>query len=294
MAKTVSFNPSDFTETKLGIQEGKIEISKVFATTHQFPVSKKTGDQSDPFVCVAMEVVRCDDNWDEVPEETDTWYLGVGGSNKDGTFKFHPATKEGPDDDDAEDLGTDELDTEGNCIIAPGDHELDKRSKWAMVATSLLDAGFKPEILGRGYLPDLVGLKAEVKKGQMGKGDGGEERTYPQFVKLITAKTKATGKNTGKPAAKDTKETKETESDPGDQALVILGMVKEKLGEGKFPADKVFQMAQTMLIKNAKDYPSKTHKSILGQLKDEDFLSASIEALEIGDYDSKKKVVNFS
>jgi hypothetical protein len=283
-----SMASKDAVDVSFGIQEGVVEIVKAITKVHQFPPNKQSGEQGDPFPCVQLTVVRCDNDGKRTSDDEITEELGVGKIEK-----FHPGKAAGPDDDDPEDLG-DEVDTEGNCIFVAneGDH-FAKTCKWIRFASSLEDKGFKPEVLGHGYMPDLVGMVVKVKTDTLPRTPGYTGKKDPTALVadkiLVFPYDKKKGGKTNSAPAKSTsgasksgpapagKKDAGTTTNPyqGDDAEAIaihaLGeMVVEYAGQEGIERKKLQTGVQTRLMRNK--VPVKQHPVILGMVKDDEWL----------------------
>lgn len=203
MAKA-SFSAKDAVAVNLGIQEGNVEIVAAICKIHQYPPNKNTGEQGEPFPCVQIEFQQYDSKWNKMDEEPVKMEFGIGKMDK-----FHPGLATGPDDDEPADQG-DEVDVEGNCIAVVSDGaKLNKKSKWIILTTSMEEKGFKPEVLGNGYLPDLVGTRGHVKsiaQERMPNSTAKNDPTALVFDRIdvfpYEAKSKKPAAPAGKPATK--------------------------------------------------------------------------------------------
>lgn len=171
----VGFSKSDLTKGGFGMQEGNAEILNAVCKIVQYPPSPKTGKQGPPFICVQLELAHLDKDWNVMPNDEPELMEYSLGRNK--IEKFHPGKVTNPGDE-PEDLGS-ELDTEGNCIYAVDENgAIHEKTKWGTFITALQEkGGFKPEILSRGYLPDLIGTQAHfttVKGGKFTTEEGTE------------------------------------------------------------------------------------------------------------------------
>jgi hypothetical protein len=174
-----SFNPKDAYEVKGGFQEGWGEVVGAKSIIFQFPANKQTGEQSAPFTGVLLSIQRVDEAGKKLSAEPDEEILKVDKNleaARPGNMASRTAT-------DADDLGMD-LGTEGNCIYTTEVYKFNKKSKFIVLCDSLVANGFKPEVLGTGFLPDLVGLRAHFKRSapQKFKTDTGEEKDYDSLI----------------------------------------------------------------------------------------------------------------
>lgn len=241
----------DAVEVSLGIQEGNVEVIGAVVRVHQYPPNKKTGEQGDPFPCVQLEFARLDDDFNRLDEDPVKVEYGIGKLDR-----FHPGIAKGPNDDDPEDAG-DEVDTEGNCIYVsdPGSR-LNRKCKWMVFVQHLEQAGFKPEILGNGYMPDLVGLKGHVKTITLPKIAGSDkEPTVLVFDRIVQF-----------PYEKRTKKSAEDKGDDVEAVAreAIAKIMAEKAGQ-ELDWKKFQVLFQTTLMRNR--VPNKLHRPALDLLK---------------------------
>lgn len=153
-----SFGSKDAVLVSLGVEAGNVEIVAAISKVHQYPPNKGTGEQGEPFFCVQLEFQQYSDKWVKSDDAPIPMEFGAGKLDK-----FHPGLATSAEDEEPTDQG-DELNVEGNCIAVIQDGaKLNKKCKWIMLTSSLEAFGFKPEILGNGYLPDLIGTRGHVK-----------------------------------------------------------------------------------------------------------------------------------
>lgn len=197
MAKA-SFAPQDASSTSFGIQEGNVEVVAAVSKNHQYPPNSSTGEQGDPFPCVQLAFQQYDSKWNKLDDEPVKMEFGVGKLDK-----FHPGLAASTDDDDPQDLG-DEVDVEGNCIAVVSEGaKLNKKSKWIIFTDSMVAKGFKPEVLGNGYLPDLIGTRGHVtsiKQERMPNSTAKNDPTALVFDRIDAFPYEAKGKPATKPA----------------------------------------------------------------------------------------------
>lgn len=292
----VSNNPADAIETSVGIQEGNVEIVDCISRIHQFQPNKKSGDQSAPFSCVAVQYQKLDKDMDPTDDDPEWVYYSLG---KDSVEKFHPGTADDADDDDPSDEG-DEVETEGNCINAVNGDKPNKKCKWMGLAESLVAKGFKPAVLGNGFLPDLIGTKGHVFTKSMDKIEGNEKAptvlifdsisTFPYSDKGKKGsagkgkKEEPPAKQSGKSAKPSSKSKKEETNDDTDEAedaaKTVLASLAEKLSEQTMPVKKMLSFAQTEMIKTK--VAGALQKDIKAKLSDEEWLQATgVDELEL-------------
>lgn len=167
----VSFATKDAYEPKLGFQEGNFDVTAAKTQVFQYPPNKESGEQSQPFLAAIITFQRTDEKGEPLDEEPQDRVLRI---EKD-LSRMRPGQADSRDDPDPEDLG-DELDTVGNAIFGEEHSKINANTAWSVFVHSLEQRGFKPEILGEGYMPDLVGLRghATTQKGEK-RNIGGRE-----------------------------------------------------------------------------------------------------------------------
>ena len=294
MAKA-SLATRDSVETSLGIQEGNVEFVAACCKVHQFPPNKKTGSQSDPFCCAAIQLQKLDKEMESDGSDPSWTYLTFG---KDSLVKFHPGDAQSADDDDPSDLG-EEVDTEGNTVFLVDEGaKLNKKCKWMMFASSLEQMGFKPDILGKGFFPDLIGTKAHVKTIKMERiSDEGEPPTclvvdkifvYPYAKKAGKAAAGAAAGTgaAGKKAPDKKAKPEASSSDNGDlsesheKAMEIMGDLSAEQSGVEIPLKKLHALAQTKMIRGK--VPGKLQKEVLALTDSEDWLGENGFEVEDG------------
>jgi hypothetical protein len=196
-----SFASKDAYEVKLGIQEGHVEIVDAKTAVYQFPPNKETGDQGAPFLAALITFQLTDANGKHLEDEPSDKVLKI---EKD-LHKMRPGMASSRDDANPTDQGA-ELETVGNCIYTE-DAKINNKCGWQVFCKSMEECGFRVDILGAGYLPDLVGTKGHVKtlKGEKTKIDGKEIEPSYLVWDSITARPYEAGQTAAKkPAGKAT------------------------------------------------------------------------------------------
>jgi hypothetical protein len=298
----VSLASKDAYETKLGIQEGAVEIIAARTEVFQFPPNKESGEQSAPFLASVLGLVKLDDNGARLDEEPNEKVLRI---DKD-LAKMRPGTASSRTDTDPTDEGS-ELGTIGNCIFTESGAKINNKSQYAVFSKSLEDCGFKTEILSEGYFEDLVGLKGHVKTvaGEKVNANGREfQANYFVFDKIwsfpyeqaaaakgkaATKTTAAKGKNNGLAAvpapaatavASPAIATAEALADADEAAdltatQLLSELSNELTGEAR-DSKKVFSMAYSRLMK-IKDRDRKLDKTVGELLKDDNWIAAKAD-----------------
>ena len=198
-----SLATKDAYEMKGGFQEGWGEVVDAKSGVVQYNASKKTGIQLAPFLGLVISIQKTDEHGKPTGDEPVEEMLKLHGN----LTEMRPGKINGRDDNDPEDVdenGT--LGSEGNCIFVAQDGiKINKNNKGMIFIKSLEEHGFKPEILGAGYFPDLIGLRAHFKTivGQKISADGGDP-TYLVVDKIsqYPYEKKAAAKGKTAPAAK--------------------------------------------------------------------------------------------
>jgi hypothetical protein len=302
----VSLASKDAYETKLGIQEGAVEIVSARTEVFQFPPNKESGEQSNPFLAAILGLAKLDDNGTRLDEDISEKILRI---EKDLT-KMRPGMASSRTDPDPADEG-DELGTIGNCIYTESGAKINNKSQYSVFSKSLEDCGFKTDILSEGFFDDLIGLKGHVKTvaGEKATSRDGREfqANYMVFDKIwlfpyeAAVKGKAAAKTTaakGKanglavvpapaaataaaPAAAPTPlATADALAESDDAADLVATQLLSELtneltGESR-DVKKVFSMAYSRLMK-IKDRDRKLDKTVGELLKDENWISAKAE-----------------
>lgn len=280
----LSFASKDAVVGGMGIQEGNVEIVAACGKVHQFPPNKKSGNQSAPFCCAAIQLQRLDKDMNPTEDEPQWEYLTYG---KDSLEKYHPGNASSPDDDDPEDLGS-EVDTEGNTIFVVDESaKLRTTCKWMIFAKSLEAQGFKPDILGRGYFPDLVGTKGHVKTLTMEKIDDSDKApTCLVFDKIVVypyskggAKKAAAPAKSGKAATAPPAD--EDADNPADEkAREVMTELSVEYSGKPIPVKKIAALAQTKMIRART--PGKLQKQALDLIGSAEWLGEKGYEVEDG------------
>ena len=277
-----SFDPSKATKGGVGIQEGNVVITAAVSKIHQYPPNKETGQQGDPFPCVQIEFARLDADFDLIPDEaTETVEYSIGNSNR-----FRPGQASSRDDENPEDLGT-EVDVIGNTIYSVDGSEMNQNCKWMIFTDALVKCGFKAEVLGTGWLPDLIGTKGHVFSKSLPKipnSTSTKDRLCVVFDKIVEKPYEAKAKGKAAKPAQSVKTTTPTPSEAAassapvtssafeDTAKEMLKKVAVEKAGSTLPYAKVFTAVQMVLMKNAKTVPTVNHRPILETVKRAGFL----------------------
>jgi len=280
------FAIADGYDLQLGIQEGPVEVLGAVCRIHQYPPNRETGIQGNPFPCVQLEFAKLDPQGNRLPDE-DPVKMEFGLGNIE---KFHPGQCKGADDPDPEDLGT-EIDTEGNTIYTDAaDNKINNVTKWMMFAASLEHKGFDRHSLHAAYLPDLIGLKIQVKTEAVEKRAGMTYKREPTSLvveKIIALPAKQRGKKpvavppkadkaNGAPAPAPAGPVAVPAAASADEAaeLIATQTMAEVAAEnkGKTVERKKLQTSfQARLMRNK--VPIKHHKQAMDLIKSADWLN---------------------
>lgn len=301
-----SFAAKDGYEPKLGFQEGNFEVVAACTKVFQYPPNKESQEQFPPFLAAMLMMAKTDEKGNRLDEEPLEKILRI---EKD-LSKMRPGRSTSRDDAEPEDLG-DELDTEGNTVFCEEGQKINVNSSFLIFTKSLEERGFKSEILGAGFLPDLVGLKghAKTEKGEKRTVNGRDiEPSYLIVDRILerpyekAAAKKAPGKATAAaPAAKtaaksgikavekpaETVEPEEkvaaaTAGDNDDAADAAIGIIAELSGElagATRDKQKFYAMAYARLVRD-KARDKKLDKQVIEYLKSDEWLTE--KAAEMG------------
>ncbi len=301
----VSFASADLVDVSFGITEGSVEIVSAISKVHQYPQNRKTGVQGDPFPCVQIQFAHLDPKTGQKTDaEPATMEFGIGSLDK-----FHPGKVTGPDDEDPEDLG-DEVGTEGNTLYPVEDgNRITKSSKWSHLVVSMEQLGFKPEVLGTGYLPSLVGTKGHVKTVTLPKFDNTREKEPTALVfdkitqfpyekkgtapKPAPAKPGTTKPASGKPASAPpaAPATEEADTDEINAiATTTLSTVAEKNGGSEMARTKLKSQALTTMLRAKVN--AKNQKAVNELFASDEWLTEACENLGIG-FDADSGTITF-
>jgi hypothetical protein len=292
-----SFRPEDAVLTSVGLQEGNVEVIAAKALVHQYPPNKKTGQQGDPFMCVQLELMKLDEDFSRTEDEPVTLEYSCGK-----LAKFHPGLAENREDDEPADQGTD-LGAEGNVVFAVDGAAFDQRSKFIKLTNSMVDCGFKPEVLAAGWLPDLIGTKGHLHSVPGTKIEGQTYERDPMVVvfdKITTFPYEKKGKTAAKPPVKtapvpvkgQTKPAHTTAPAPADDdnsglvAFIFTKAVEayRATNTESVPRKDFQQRCHTFLMREkweGKPISPRMHPAVMGQIKNDDALQKMAAAAEV-------------
>lgn len=293
-----SFAAKDGYEPKGGFQEGFFEVVDAYTQVFQYPVSKKDGTQYPAFLAAVLMLMKTDEKGNQLPDQEEALEKVIR-IEKD-LAKMRPGNVTNGDDPEPDDLG-DELDTKGNTIYCEEGAKINVNSGFLVFSKSLEEQGFKAEILGRGYMPDLIGLKAHAKTEKEEKRtiDGKDVEPTKFLVDRIlvrpyeTAKKPAGKASAGKapagvkgaaPSATAPKPVSKTAPAPVDNEeadTIATGLVIElsaELANETRTKNKFFTLAFSRLVKDTKRDKS-NDKAIQELLKSNEWLELKAEEL---------------
>ena len=306
----VSFASKDAYEPKLGFQEGYFEILDAKTQVFQYPPNRDTNEQSPAFLGANITFQRTDEKGDPLDEEPQERILRI---DKD-LSRMRPGRASERSDPDPEDLG-DELDTVGNTVFGEEGSKINANTAFGMFAHSLEERGFKVEILGEAYMPDLIGLRghATTQRGEKRSIGGREIEPSYLIVDKITrlpyeqaakaparkpvgkaaaaaagaAEAKVVNGAPAPPATKPAAATaaKATAAAAGNEeaealATEIITELSADLAGDKRENQKFYAMAYSRLIKN-KERDRKLDAQVILLLKNTDWLAAKGEELSL-------------
>jgi hypothetical protein len=213
----VSSAPEDAYHLAGKFADGWAKITDAKALVFQFPPTKETkgnrqaGQQDPPALYVELTLQRYSDGeGNKTAAEPDTKLLGLAKPDKmtGALDAVHPGNyPDGNVEADPVDCGS-ELGAEGNTVYAVQDgYQFNDKCGWMAFTASLVEDGFKPQVLKRTYFPDMIGLYAyfETVTMQKFRADQTEDPTAFRIKKGSTkvypyeqgAQTKATAAGKG-------------------------------------------------------------------------------------------------
>jgi hypothetical protein len=298
----VSYATKDLYEPKLGFQEGWFEIVAAETKVFQYPPNRETGKSNgEPFLAAVLMFQRTDEQGAALDEEPQERMIRI---EKD-LNKMRPGMATSSTDDDPDDMGA-EIDATGNCIYTQAGASVNTNTGWANFIKSLEERGFKAEILGQSYLPDLVGTKghAVTVKGEKRSFEGKDVEPNLLVVDKLTYRpyegkkgkapaktTTAAAKANGVPAAPSKAAAAPAKTAPAaapppapsgedadSSAAVILAEINGDLDGETREAKKVWALAYARLLKD-KDRDKKLDKSVQDLWRDEDWLKSTGESV---------------
>jgi hypothetical protein len=271
-----SLATKDAYELKGGFQEGWGEIIDAKSRVVQFNPSKKTGQQFPAFLALVVTIQRTDEHGKATADEPVENELKLHGD----LSQMRPGNVKGRDDNDPTDVDDNAtLGTEGNCIFVAEDGiKLNKGVKGLRFLRSLEEHGFKPDILGAGYFPDLIGTRAHFKTivGEKFRSDAENDPTYLTVDKISQYgyEKKAKAKPAAASATATPKVNGAVAADNGDdsKAREIVAAVASANSGQTMPVQKFNVIAFQTMAKDKSIEPS-ARKKIQEQLKNTEWLA---------------------
>ena len=275
-------NPENATESSGGrFQEGMVLVNDAAFKVHQNNAPKGSTDTVLPVVALVLNVTRLDDNLEPMTDGDgekmcEDLVFSLGGKS---LSKCTPATADNPDDEEVTSAG-DEVGAEGPTFdVHAGNWFPDKKSSVIHFIDSLIQKGFKKEIVDRVWAPDYVGMVAHiisVPGGDMGDAPGSTNRrtwsykVVDKIVKYPYEAAKGGGKKSGStsasvaPAAKKSgagaaaSSATEEATSGGNVHDTVLKAVKKVAAEadGETLSAKTFRVKVTEKLRDAKISPS--------------------------------------
>ncbi len=180
-----SFATKDMSDVGFGFERGKGRIVEATVRYHQYPVRKKddpktgakAGDQSAPFQCVQLGLVHVDDALKQIDDEVKYVELGyMTRAQRDAeSAPFSIGQAKNAADENPVDLAPNGVDLGpvGNCIYVKEDGvAINKKTAWGRFVESLEKKGFKSDVLGNGFIPDLIDTVADFGNMTLEKWEG--------------------------------------------------------------------------------------------------------------------------
>lgn len=300
MAKA-SFLINDAAASNFGIKEGNVEIVGAITKVHQYPPNRQTGVASDPFPCVQLEMRQFDKDWSPLGDDTTKMEFSVGKIEK-----FHPGNAVSAEDQDPEDVGV-EVDVEGNCIVLAEDGaRFSKQCAWIRFTDTLEQRGFKPEVLGNGFVPELIGTRMHVTTIELPRMPNSTKKeaptalvctkieVFPYDKKTKVAVKPVAGKPVVKstaatPAAAKTAPVKATDTNEDIALSTFIAIATENPGE-QVALKVIKSKAVAKLMRNK--VPVTQHKSISTLITDHAWLEAICDAQGYS-FDASEEIVMF-
>lgn len=289
-------NPKNYQEDTGGskFKEGLLKVDSSVFVVHcdQAPKNPRP-DQKEPVPLFAhlLKCTRLNEEMEPLEDHegnvlTENIVLKWGATS---LVSVHPANGDNPDDEEVEDQGT-EVGVSGNTLVVINqDFKLHPKTGAAIFYGSLIEKGFKEDVIDRGWADDFTGtvfdvcLNTDPALGEMEQTakDGTKSNKvtpYKIVRKLVRAPYEGGGttkKGAGKAAAaeKTEKAAKGAKVDENAEVLALLDPIltacSEKL-DGKITSRKLF--IKEYITPKLTD--AKTHLPVMKLLKDDGWLTA--------------------
>lgn len=291
------------------------------------PVRRPAGHQDPPSLFCELTIQRYNDgDGARTPGEPETKMLGIARVNTSTLeLDVHPGNYPNGDlDAEPEDMSG-ALGAEGNTVFALADgYQFNDKCGYMQFTQSLVEDGFKPQILKHTYFPDFVGLYAYfetvVLKGQKIQSTGddvsafrvrkGSTKIYPYEKGAAAVVDKAKGTAKGKaaapavskaPAAAPSTSTAQAAVSNGEAAAVssiediaiaiVKGVAAKKRGQ-TIPNSNKLKVEFLLGINNHKPpVPVSNKPALTKQMNDADWLLAIGMAHELFDLQEDGSIV---
>lgn len=242
-------------QTKEGGSSFRFPAGKGEIVNAEVGVDKAGGPDLKAGIFVTLQPL--DKDWNATEADPVTEFLSFGKTHvvvgDEEIELFHPGNAKNNEDEDPEDLGREEG-TMGNALWTRDETVMvDKKSKSAIFGASLVAHGFPVDRLN-GYMPNLIGIKAEWYQAPQEKGDNYTGKRDPTCLsvkdKLVFDKggKKTVGKTTTSAATAAAK-TGKTATAAGKTAAG-----KTAPGADADATDAVGTLAETLLLELKKKF----------------------------------------
>lgn len=201
----VSFNPDDMYQGGggIGVPECWGEVIGCHAEIVQWQPKKGTNEQQPRLLSCMLQVQPYEDEtFAATKGDPATQEMVIEWGRKDDAtgelqpLALRPGVAKDAEDPDPADQG-EAIGTQGNTLV--GSVAVNLNNAFGAFCKSLTTRGFKPAILGRGYFPDLIGLRAHFKHEKQKSKSGKEfenfivDQPIKQFPYEQAAKTTTKG-----------------------------------------------------------------------------------------------------
>lgn len=288
MSKASFATKDAYTPTGL-FQEGNFTIKEAAIVVAQYNPNRDTGEQAPPFLAARLTLQPLDASGKQ-PADAEPFEksLRIEGD----LSKLRPGKAKSREDNDPEDLG-DEVGTEGNCIYCDGASKINANSIWSVFVKSIEDLGFKPGLLGDGWVEDFVGLSAHAitKKSEKRQIRGRDvetnyfvvdkiiERPYEKGEKAATTvKKAAAGAAKANGTVRSIKESPAQNEAADTVATTLLAELTGELTGENREKGKVYAMAYSRLVRD-KDRNKALDKIVGDLLRSDEWLASKADDL---------------
>lgn len=296
-----SFDSSEMYSPSRGFVEtvGTRKLGEVVAACSryiQWQANKKTGVQTAPLTSVFLTIQEIDASGNPIAEPVEQELVAEWGPKDESLIRVRPgiAGSRDAEPQDTAENGVLVLGTEGDCLFVDEGVNLNKTNAFGFFADSCKQKGFKPQILGAGFLPDFVRMRAWFTLRAGKKKDDGT--TFNDFVvdeivrfpyeQAAATTAQAAGKAKPGPKPKATPAPAAATPAPavngaaaaatGDVAEIALGLLKSvsadieaKGGMTGVTRQKLTAMSLQKMLAPSSGIDKSKHQSIQAQLKDQ-------------------------